>query len=431
MAIVREIIVIVIDERQAITLSPAALAPTPWRYHRGAQRPLLSRRARRYARAMRLAALCLLTLAASSIGCGSDPVEDADPPSIYASAGEHPVGSRTLHLHDPARDRNLTVEVFYPAAESARAAADAGFPVDEFMPAGPDRDRLAALVAAAPDPATSRVAHSARDAEPASGGPFPVVAFSHCFNCTRYSTFTIAERLASHGVAVIAPDHAGGTLFDKLDGDAAPLDVTSLQTRAADVRFVLDRALDPAAAEVPASLRGGFDPERVGVYGHSFGAVTSGLVLMEDARPRAGLALAAPMENPLLPGVTVSELRVPLFFLVAAEDHSIGAIGNGIIDKNYDAATGEAYEATLADAGHWSVTDICGLTEGFGAGCEADVRQGDGEPFTYIDITEARQVTATYVTAFFAATLTSSAEGAATLQKGAPSLSIRSKAGHR
>lgn len=66
----------------------------------------------------------------------------------------------------------------------------------------------------------------------------------------------------------------------------------------------------------------------MGVFGHSFGGVTAGMVLTEDTRPRAGLALAVPMENPLLPGVVVADLQVPLLFVRAIEDNSITEIGN-------------------------------------------------------------------------------------------------------
>jgi dienelactone hydrolase len=363
-------------------------------------------------------ALLLAAFALFSADCGDDsptsqppaPQPPASQPpasqlSDFEAAGPYPVGNVTVTLDDAARGRTLRAELWYPAAEGARAGAEAGFPVEEFAPAGAERAQLAALVAAAPDPATSRRAHAARDAEPGGVSPWPVVAFSHCYNCTRFSTFAIAERLASHGVAVIAPDHAGGTLADQLAGAAAPLDASFLEVRAGDIAFALDRALDGAAAELPAALRGRFDSERVGVFGHSFGGVTAGLVLMRDARPRAGLALAVPMENPLLPGVAVKSIRVPLFFLVAAEDNSIGELGNGLIRLNYDDANPPVWKAEVKDAGHWSFTNICGLVPDFDAGCSNDVRQTNGEPFTYVDVDAARGVAAAYTTAFFAATL--------------------------
>ena len=336
-------------------------------------------------------------------------------------AGPYAVGHATVNVHDSVRDRDLRVEIWYPATEAARAAADAGEPIEDFVPAGPEREDLAGLVADAPDPGTNRTAHAARDADPAEGGPWATVAFSHCYNGTRYATFSVAERLASHGVAVVAPDHTGGTLPDMLANNAAPLDTTFLQTRAGDIEVVLDRVLDPGATELPESLRGRFDAARVGVFGHSFGGVTAGLVLMQDERPKAGLALAVPMENPLLPGVTVSALHVPLYFVKANEDHSIGQLGNQFIDSNYASANPPAGLLQVADAGHWSFTDICGIVPGFLAGCAKDpTRQADGTPFTYLDADVARGIAQAYVTAFFLSSLNGDAAAQAYLAESRP-----------
>ena len=140
---------------------------------------------------------------------------------------------------------------------------------------------------------------------------FPVIAFSHCHNCIRFSAMSIAERLASHGFVVVAPDHTGNTMFDPLP----TLDPTFLAVRAGDIRFVLDQVLDPNASAVPASLRGRLDASRVGMLGHSFGGVTTGLVVQDDPRPKAGLSIAAPMENPLLAGVDLATIQKPLSFI--------------------------------------------------------------------------------------------------------------------
>ena len=375
-----------------------------------------------HVRAALPAALALALLA----GCGDDSiapvvVPPAPTPPNYEAAGPYPVGNATFTVDDTARMRKLRVEIWYPAAESARADAEKGFPVSEFADAGAERVQLAALIKAAPDPGTSRQAHAARGAEPASAKTFPIVAFSHCFDCTRFSTFAIAERLASHGFAVVAPDHTGGTLADALAGTAAPLDTAFLGVRAKDIEVTLDRVLDASAKELPAALRGRFDAARVGVFGHSFGGVTAGLVLTQDARPLAGLALAVPMENPLLPGVIVASLKVPLFFVRAAEDNSIGVAGDFVLDENFKSATTPVWKANVADAGHWSFTNICGITADFHAGCGTGTRQTNGAAFDYLDIDVARGVAQAYTTAFFAATLTGEAAAKAYLATSRPS----------
>ena len=65
----------------------------------------------------------------------------------------------------------------------------------------------------------------------------------------------------------------------------------------------------------------------------------------------AAFALAAPMENPLLPGVDVAMITEPLGFLVAREDNSITELGNNLIRSNFTEA---AHAAGFADQPHFA-----------------------------------------------------------------------------
>src|SRR5690606_31082340 len=141
----------------------------------------------------------------------------------------------------------------------------------------------------APDECVRKQSNSAAAPELASvAKPLPTVVFSHCHGCARFSSYSLAERLASHGFLVAAVDHAGSTLFDQLLDELPPLDASTLELRRDDVIRVIDELLDPAAASLPSELVGLADGERLGALGHSFGAVTTGLVLQDDPRPRAG-----------------------------------------------------------------------------------------------------------------------------------------------
>jgi predicted dienelactone hydrolase len=268
----------------------------------------------------------------------------------------------------------------------------------EALEGEPVRAQYAGLLAAAPA-CPARSARVAIDAAVAPGS-FPLVLYSHCHNCTRLSNATTAARLASHGFVVLAVDHAENTLWDHLAGNDVSLDSVFLEVRAADVRFVLDRV---AAGETPVAAA--VDLERVGVFGHSFGAVTAGRVAQLDDRIGAAAALCAPMENPLIQGVTLAELREPLLFLVAQEDNSITELGNLLMRNNFRDAPGPAWKLEVADAGHWSVSDLDGLVDIFAPGCGDGVRQTDGEAFVYLDPETGRAIAAAYVTAFFRATL--------------------------
>src|SRR5437868_730162 len=83
-----------------------------------------------------------------------------------------------------------------------------------------------------PQRCTPRLAHSARDAAPADGGAsrWPLLLFSHCTECFRFSMHSLAERLASRGFVVAAPDHLDNTRYDA----TAPLTNAFLAVRADD-----------------------------------------------------------------------------------------------------------------------------------------------------------------------------------------------------
>ncbi len=145
--------------------------------------------------------------------------------------------------------------------------------------------------------------------------------------------------------------------------------------------------------------------DHVGVIGHSFGAVTAGWVAERDERVEAALVLAAPVENPLIAGVTAAEITVPTVMLLAIEDNSIGALGNTFLNNNFNDIAGPAIKLDMADAGHWSVSDLCGLVDAFGPGCGEDTRQTDGSMFSYVSADVGRSITASWAVALFRAVL--------------------------
>lgn len=337
----------------------------------------------------------------------------------YEKPGPNPVGHAIFTVTDTARSRSLVVQLWYPAAASAKSAADAGTAIEDLVLDPADHATMAALVAAAPAGCTRRKVKSAKDAEPASGA-WPLVLYSHCHGCTRFSSGAIAERLASHGYAVIAPDHTGNTLFDEQRGVDAPLNGAFLEVRRGDISFVLDQAFEGSA--LPEKLRGKFDPAKVAMFGHSYGGATTGLVLARDPRVKAGLAIGAPMENDLLPPAKMAEIHQPAMFLLAREDNSISEIGNNIIRSNFKLGNKPIWLSEVDDAGHWSFSDIAGLTKNLMPGCGEGTRQTEvGEPFFYLDNEGARALGASYVTSFVAAELSGDASAKAFLTATHPS----------
>jgi dienelactone hydrolase len=174
-------------------------------------------------------------------------------------------------------------------------------------------------------------------------------------------------------------------------------------------------------------LVGRADAERLGVFGHSFGAVTTGAVLQDDPRPRAGVAIAAPVENPVLPGVTVTAIAEPLLLIVAVEDNSITEFGNMAIRQNFMDAVAPVWKLEFADTGHFAYSDLAGLSDYFAAGCGPGVRQTDGTPFEYADPFLVRELAAGRITAFFALHLLGDDDALAQLEAADPLLDIQSK----
>jgi len=339
----------------------------------------------------------------------------------YAEPGEAPVGNQTFTL--PVGDRSLLVELWYPADMAEKTAADAGESILEFVPAGPDRDAFAGLLAAQTEAIKAGVrtqTRSARGAKDAGAPLYPLLVMSHCHNCVRFSTFSLAEHLASRGFVVAAPDHVGNTLFDALAGQSAEVGEEFLLVRVGDLSALLDALLDPDAQAVPEWLRGRIDAEAVGAIGHSFGAGTAGRLAQEDPRVKAALPIMAPVENLLFPGTKVAQIDEPLLFVLAEEDGSIQKIGNNLIESNFKAKSPPAYLVGVADAGHWGVTDICGITPDFAAGCGPGKRMTDGTDFVFRDPGQVRAIAAAYAAAFFDLHLRQNPAGLEYLQTATP-----------
>ena len=350
----------------------------------------------------------------SGIGEGSGNVEGSGSGAAafdFAAPGPYRVGVRSLPLADAARSRAWTAEVWYPTVAEGSASD-----LLAFATTSDERALLERLYSEAPEGCATASMQAIRNAAPGLGEPLPVIFFSHCHGCTRFELFTVAEQLASYGFAVVAPDHTGNTLFAHEAGNPAPINATFLNTRVEDMLFTAAAAFDSAGPFAAAGLR--FDAARMGVMGHSFGAATAAWTGERLPEVKGVVAIAAPMESPLLPGPTVAALPFPTLFLLAREDNSITELGNRFIRNNHAAASSPSWLIEVADAGHWSPSDICGLTADFAAGCGNGRRMTGRAPFTYVENGAARRATAATVTAFFASVLTADRRGAAYLNAG-------------
>ncbi|MCC6803728.1 MAG: hypothetical protein IT319_12665, partial [Anaerolineae bacterium] len=113
----------------------------------------------------------------------------------YGQSGAFAVGTRELTIDDPTRP--LTATLWYPALNPDDAEAVTIY-----------RLGLIAVTGSA-----------LRDAEvDPSGGPYPLVIFSHGNGGMRFQSLFFTERLASYGFIVMAVDHPDDTALDALAG---------------------------------------------------------------------------------------------------------------------------------------------------------------------------------------------------------------------
>lgn len=109
-----------------------------------------------------------------------------------------------------------------------------------------------------------------KEAPVASGGPWPLLVFSHGNQGIKEQSYFFTEHLAKMGFVVASPDHQWNTALD-YDSDQTPL--IALE-RPADVSAVIDRILDPLPSD-PEWLAGAIMEDRIAVAGHSFGGYTT------------------------------------------------------------------------------------------------------------------------------------------------------------
>ena len=351
--------------------------------------------------------LAFVSIIFSVLTLGCSPEHDASPEQGTASAdesGPYFAANTTLAAEDPTRNRSLVIEVWYPSHDPLLEPLS---PIDFEATQGAREALREAYESAASCP--TRITHSQRDATLIqTNSPLPLILFSHCLNCGRYATFSLAERLATHGFVVLSTDHAGPLPFLQSE-PSEMLSPLQLRTRVEDLRVVLEQAINGtlfARSNVLNTLR--VEPTEVGIYGHSFGSVTAGAFAMDEAKVSALAGLGAPMANPLFPSIQMEALSVPTLLMLAEEDNSISEVGNRLLRENYDAANTPIWRVDIADAGHWSFSDLCGLTESFSAGCGFGNRhsqRGAGESFEYLPLAEGIMITQNYLTAFFLAHL--------------------------
>ena len=173
------------------------------------------------------------------------PRPDAPP---YGQRGPYAVGVRDFVIDAP--ERQIPVTVWYPASNPTGAEESTTYTMDFLAdPAAGFPTGGRALRDAAPDP---------------SGGPYPLVLYSHGAWCFPAMGSFFTEHLASHGFVVMAPVHEDnwGTLFEP--------QYKSEISRPRELSAILDFAEELTTSG--GDMAGLIDMEHVAATGQSFGA---------------------------------------------------------------------------------------------------------------------------------------------------------------
>jgi predicted dienelactone hydrolase len=181
-----------------------------------------------------------------------------------------------------------------------------------------------------------------------SGGPYPVVMFSHgSCGYSRQSLF-LTPFLASHGFVVVAPPHPGNTVFEFPTCGTPAAQVASAQERPQDIVHVLDAML-ALNGDGGSPFFGALDPARIGMMGHSFGGLTTYLVSEIDPRIQVAIPLA-----PATLGAP--PLAVPSLTVLGDLD---SVVNNAAALAVQAAGVTPKLLAVIEHAGHYAFSDLC------------------------------------------------------------------------
>ncbi|WP_424888561.1 alpha/beta hydrolase [Streptomyces sp. XH2] len=322
---------------------------------------------------------------------------------LPAPTGPYRTGITTLYLVDRSRRdplepeipvREVMASVFYPArtvrgcrrAPQMTAAAAADF--------GADGRRSHPELPAAGVNWAAITTHSSTGAPAEAARPRPVLLYSPGGGDARTMGTGLAEELASHGWVVVTVDHPGDACEVEFPVAMAGRELvrstvlrydprtdpglfrTLIDTRIADIRFVLDqlevlaagRNPDAAGRPLPEHLGRALDLRRTGAYGHSAGGTAVTQAMYDDRRIDAAADLEGYLDRaPETPGgegelYPVARCGTDRPLLLLGSDGFQDRKG---LEHSWPAVLtrsgGRACRRQLDHAAHWVFTDYAAL----------------------------------------------------------------------
>jgi predicted dienelactone hydrolase len=171
---------------------------------------------------------------------------------------------------------------------------------------------------------------------PSARTPAPVVIFSHGLGGSREAASFLLEHLAANGFAAVSIQHPGTDQSLLRNGGGmeqlreSVRDARSAAARFGDVRFVIDELERENAGGARA---GRFDVSRIGMSGHSYGALTTLVAVgqrpaagdadrFRDARIDAAIVYSPNAPRNQEPGPALADIRTPILHLTGTEDRT-------------------------------------------------------------------------------------------------------------
>jgi predicted dienelactone hydrolase len=296
-----------------------------------------------------LRAFLVIPILSVLASCGS--TSSSSPVDVPDELGPFAVGHAMFAAGDASRDgRTLPIEVWYPVeAEDTTAAMPRQYTLSGIP--GPVSE-----VAFADAPVSPRRKHN-------------LLVFSHGYQGISTQSIGLMEILASHGFIVASPEHTGNS-------QASPTDDfdEAAANRVPDVSFVIDtmllRSEDPSDPFFDRVANNG-----IGVFGHSFGAMTAigtaaGWAGAEaDTRVEAILAVSAVIVPELQSDIRTSpnagftegqleRITVPAMLMAGTEDVNVFPENNEIAFEQIVNAP-HVYRVDLIGANHTHFANVC------------------------------------------------------------------------
>jgi predicted dienelactone hydrolase len=210
---------------------------------------------------------------------------------------------------------------------------------------------------------------------PAGRSPAPVVLFSHGLGGSRESNPFMGEHWAGRGYAAVFVQHPGsddGVWRDKavaqrMGALQQAASAENLLARVKDVHAVIDQ-LTRWNADATSVLKGRLDLKKIGMSGHSFGAITTQAVSgekfaaggrMTDARIKAAIMFSP--SSPRRGGAKDAFGAVAMPWMLMTGTKDVAPIGQADVASRLAVFTalppGHKYEVVLDNAEHSAFTD--------------------------------------------------------------------------